>query len=190
MRVGGGSARGTPLMVPATAATRPTSDRVRQAVFNILTHGIAGFTLEGARVLDLFAGTGALGLEALSRGAPFAVFIDNDAGARAVIRQNIERTGMTGRTRLSRRDAARLGGIGKSPPFDLVFADPPYGAGLGPRAAASALEGGWLNPQAVFVIEEAKGADFSWPDGITAIDKRDYGGTTIYFGTVADGRPR
>jgi len=186
MRIVGGSARGTTLVAPKSAAIRPTSDRVRQALFNILSHGIEGFSFEGARVLDLFAGTGANGLEALSRGAAFAVFIDDDPHARAIIRQNIERTGMTGQTRLSRRDAVKLGGVGKSPAFDLVFADPPYGRGLGTAAAASALKGGWLKPGAIFVVEDARGADFSWPEGFNAIDKRDYGGTMICFGRVGE----
>jgi len=186
MRIVGGSARGTTLATPNSAAIRPTSDRVRQAVFNILSHGIDSFTFDGARVLDLFAGTGANGLEALSRGAAFTVFIDNDAGARGLIRHNIERTGMTGQTRLSRRDAVRLGGVGKSPPFDLVFADPPYGQGLGTAAAASALKGGWLKAGAIFVVEEARGAEFNWPEGINPVNKRDYGGTMICFGQVKE----
>lgn len=189
MRIVGGSVRGTALATPKTTATRPTPDRVRQAVFNILGHGVAGFSFEGARVLDLFAGTGALGLEALSRGCPFAVFIDEDAAARALIRANIERTHMVGRTRISRRDGANLGPVGKSAPFDLAFADPPYGQGLGMAAAASALKGGWLNRGAVFVVEDARGADFIWPEEIEAIDEREYGGTAIHIGRVVKTTP-
>ena len=179
MRIIAGSARGIRLAAPGGPVIRPTSDRVREALFNILAHGIAGFTLAGARVLDLFAGTGALGLEALSRGAAFCVFIDDDAAARGLIRENVERTRMTGRARVSRRDAANLGPVGKYEPFGLAFADPPYGRGLAATAAASAIAGGWMRPGAVMVVEEAADAAFAWPDGLSALDERRYGDTLI-----------
>lgn len=187
MRIVGGSARGTELTSPRSDRTRPTSDRVREALFNILEHGVEDFTLEGARVLDLFAGTGALGLEALSRGAAFAVFIDEDAGARGVVRENVERTHMTGRTRISRRDCTRLGPVGKYARFDLAFADPPYGKGLGTEAAASVFEGGWLVPAGIMVVEEAKDAEFAWPDGVEALDERAYGETVLRIGRMPAG---
>jgi 16S rRNA (guanine966-N2)-methyltransferase len=182
MRIVAGSARGTALATPKSGRTRPTSDKVRQALFNTLEHGVAGFDIEGMRVLDLFAGTGALGLEALSRGAGFCVFIDEDAGARGLIRDNVMRTHMTGKSRISRRDATRLGAVGKYEPFDLAFADPPYGKGLGTAAMRSALEGGWLKAGAVAVVEEAKGAEFAWPEGIEALDERSYRDTVVRIG--------
>ena len=182
MRIVGGSARGTALATPKSDRTRPTSDQVREALFNILEHSVADFSLQGARVLDLFAGTGALGLEALSRGAGFTVFIDEDASARGIIRDNIMRTHMTGKSRISRRDAARLGPVGKHEPFDLVFADPPYRKGLGAAAIASALAGGWLKPGALVVVEDTKGTVFAWPEGVEAVDERGYGETVVRIG--------
>ena len=185
MRIVAGKARGTALEAPASGAIRPTSDRVREAVFNILEHGIDGFGLNGARVLDLFAGSGALGLEALSRGAAFCVFIDTDAGARGLQRANVERTHMTGQSRISRRDACDLGPIGKYQPFDLVFADPPYGKAMAARAAASVLAGGWLNAGGIMMVEEAASAAFAWPGGFDALDERRYGDTIVRFARAA-----
>jgi len=186
MRIVAGRARGTPLAAPKGERLRPTGEKVREALFSLLEHGAAGVRLEGARVLDLFAGTGALGLEALSRGAGFCVFIEMEATARGLIRANIERTGATGVSRLSRRDAARLGPVGKYEPFDLVLADPPYGKGLGEKAAAAALAGGWLKPGAVMAVEEAVGARFAWPAGFTALDERRYGDTVIRIARAGD----
>lgn len=189
MRIVGGSARGTSLASPKSDAVRPTSDRIRQAIFNILEHGIDDFSLAGLRVLDLFAGSGALGLEALSRGAGFAVFIDEDVSARGTIRDNVERARMIGRSRISRRDAAQLGPVGKSNAFDLIFADPPYAQGLGTAAIASAATGGWLRPDALLVVEEAKGAEFVWPQAVISVDERKYGDTIIRFGRFDGGKP-
>ena len=179
MRIVGGSHKGTRLAAPASRAIRPTSDRTREALFNILAHGIEGFDLDGARVLDLFAGTGALGLEALSRGAGYALFIDNGSDGRALIRRNVETLGLTGCTRVWRRDATRLGEAGHMEPFDLVFADPPYGRGLGEIALASAFEGGWLQPGAVAVLEEASDSEVSDIRGLEALDRRAYGDTQL-----------
>lgn len=184
MRIVGGSAKGTRLEVPKSKHTRPTSDRVRETIFNILEHGTEGFSLENARVLDLFAGTGALGLEALSRGAGAAVFIDDDAEARALVRENAERTYLLGQCRISRRDGANLGPLGKGDPFDLVFIDPPYDRGLALQAIHSAHKGGWFNQGAIMVVEDAKIADFEWPDGFSALDMRHFGKTTVYFGQL------
>ena len=135
MRIVGGEFRGRPLATPRSNAIRPTTDRTREAVFNVLAHRFAD-KLDGARVLDLFAGTGALGLEALSRGAAYCVFIEEAAEGRGLIRSNVETFGLTGRTKIFRRDATSLGEAGTVPPFGLVFADPPYGKGLGEKRAA------------------------------------------------------
>jgi 16S rRNA (guanine966-N2)-methyltransferase len=181
MRIVGGTLRGRELAGPKHEGLRPTSDRVREAVFNILTHGIAGFTLEGAKVLDLFAGTGALGLEALSRGASYCLFVEDDADARALIRRNIEAFGLTGVTRIYRRDATHLGPAGKHTGFTLVFLDPPYGKGLGERALVSAAAGGWLADGAVIVLEERADVSIALPAGFTGLDRRTYGDTQVLF---------
>lgn len=180
MRIVGGTFRGKALATPRSQAIRPTTDRTREALFNILAHAHPE-ALEGARVLDLFAGTGALGLEALSRGAASALFIEESAEGRGLIRTNIEAMGLQGRARIFRRDATDLGDAGTIAPFGLVFADPPYGRQLGERAIASALAGGWLTAQALVIIEEAAASPFVAPPGIDLIDRRDYGETTITF---------
>ena len=154
VRIVGGEFRGRPLATPRSDAIRPTTDRTREALFNILAHRFAD-RLDGARVLDLFAGTGALGLEALSRGASFCLFIEESAEGRGLIRDNVENFGLTGRSKIFRRDATALGEAGTMQPFGLLFADPPYGKGLGERALHSAQEGGWLLPGALCVVEEA-----------------------------------
>ena len=135
----------------------------------------------GARVLDLFAGTGALGLEALSRGAGYAVFIEESAQGRGLIRTNVEAFGLTGRTKIFRRDATKLGEAGTLASFDLVFADPPYGKGLGERALHSARQGGWLTPGALCVIEEVASAPFDPGPNFVVADERSYGETVIRF---------
>ena len=134
-----------------------------------------------ARVLDLFAGTGALGLDALSRGAGYAVFIEESAQGRGLIRTNVEDFGLTGRTKIFRRDATKLGEAGTLAPFDLVFADPPYGKGLGERAPHSARQGGWLTPGALCVIEEVASAPFDPGPNFVVADERSYGETVIRF---------
>ncbi len=154
MRIVGGEFRGRPLAAPEGRDIRPTSDRLRETLFDILIHRF-GDPVSGARVLDLFAGTGALGLEALSRGAAWCLFVEEGVEARGLIRSNAETLGVTGRTRIFRRDAARLGPIGNVAPFSLVFADPPYGRGLGEMALASARDGGWLVNGALCVLEES-----------------------------------
>jgi 16S rRNA (guanine966-N2)-methyltransferase len=179
MRIVGGTRKGKRLAAPAGAAVRPTSDRTREALFNILVHGIDGFDLEGARVLDLFAGTGALGLEALSRGAAWCLFVDHGAEARGLIRLNVEALGFAGVAKVWRRDATALGRCAPMPPFDLVFCDPPYGKGLGEAALASALAGGWLASGAVAVLEEDGRAAVEAIEGLTEFDARTYGDTRI-----------
>jgi 16S rRNA (guanine966-N2)-methyltransferase len=180
MRIVAGRFRGAALATPKGQDIRPTSDRVREAVFNILLHGLSA-EIEGARVLDLFAGTGALGLEAMSRGAAFALFVEDGVEARGLIRRNTEALGLMGATRIYRRDATRLGAAGTLAPFGLVFADPPYGRGAAEAALASAAQGGWLIPGALAVVEEAAEAPFAPPPGFDLLDRRLYGGTAVHF---------
>jgi 16S rRNA (guanine966-N2)-methyltransferase len=184
MRIVGGQHRGRTLVAPRTRDIRPTSDRLRESLFNILVHG-HGDPVTGARVLDLFAGTGALGLEAMSRGAAFALLVDDGAEARALIRENVETLGLGGTTRIFRRDATKLGDVHPNEPFSLVFLDPPYGRGLGGQALASARAGGWLMRDALIVVEEAAEAAFAVPEGFTEIERRRYDDTEIVFLTVA-----
>jgi 16S rRNA (guanine966-N2)-methyltransferase len=188
MRITGGSMRGRALVAPADARVRPTSDKVRQALFNILNHndfGI-GFALEGARVVDLFAGTGALGIEALSHGAAFALLIDDAAESRALIRTNVEALGLTGATKIWRRDATKLGPMaaGSGGPFGLAFLDPPYRQGLVAGALAALKDGGWLAPNALVVAETAEDEDTPSTDGFTLADERSYGDTRVWFFTT------
>lgn len=180
MRIVGGELRGRPLAAPRSNAIRPTSDRIREALFNVLAHRFPE-SLGGVRVLDLFAGTGALGLEALSRGASYCVFIEESAEGRGLIRTNVEAFGLPGRTKIFRRDATHLGEAGTMQPFNLVFADPPYGKGLGEEALQSARSGGWLAPGALCVVEESAAAAFRAGPGFVMLDERNYGDTTIRF---------
>ena len=180
MREVGGRLRSRPLAGPKSDAVRPTSDRLREALFNILIHAY-GDPVSGARVLDLFAGTGALGIEAVSRGAAHALFVDEGVEARALLRQNIETLGLGGVTRIFRRDATRLGAALPLEPFSLVFLDPPYGKGLADKALASAREGGWLKPQALVVVEEAADAAFAAPQGFAELERRTYDDTEFVF---------
>lgn len=181
MRVVAGTHRGRALATPANDAIRPTSDRVREAVFNILAHGIDEFALDDARVIDLFAGTGALGFEALSRGARFVTFVDEGTEARGLIRTNVDAMSLGGRTRLFRRDATRLGAIGPTEPFSLAFLDPPYRRGLAEQALAGLDSGGWLVPGALCVVEEAADAPLEAPPVFALADQRDYAGTRLSF---------
>jgi 16S rRNA (guanine966-N2)-methyltransferase len=181
MRIVGGKFRGRPLAAPAHEGTRPTSDRVREAVFNILAHGIDKFSFDDIKVLDLFAGTGALGLEALSRGAAFCLFVEEDAEARGLIRRNVEAFGLTGVTKIFRRDATDLGDAGNRGEAGLVFLDPPYAQGLAERALASTSAGGWLAPGAVAVIEERKGVSVTLPATFSLLDRRTWGDTEVTF---------
>lgn len=179
MRIIGGSRRGLKLAEvgegDAAAHLRPTSDRVREAIFNLLINA-HGNPVSGARVLDLFAGTGALGLEALSRGALHATFVDDGAKAFALMKTNIAKMRAEGETRVLRQNATRLGpnsGAG----CGLVFLDPPYGKGLGEQALATAAKGGWLAPGAMVVWEE--GANPAVPEGFALVDQRKYGDTIV-----------
>ena len=177
MRVVGGALRGRALAAPASERVRPTTDRVRESLFNVLAHNHPE-VFEG-RVLDLFAGTGALGIEALSRGAPAALFVDSSAEGRALVRRNVDALGLGGRAKISRRDAAALGPLGRDRPFGLAFADPPYGRGLGERAAAALVEGSWLEPGALLVLaEEARSLPAALP-GFERVDERRFGTSAI-----------
>ena len=178
MRIVGGRLRGRALAAPTSQAIRPTADRLREALFNILVHAY-GDPVTGARVLDLFAGTGALGLEALSRGAAFALFIDDAAAARALLRENVAALGLGGVTRIFRRDARKLGRAHPLAPFSLAFLDPPYGRGLAAAALASARAGGWLMPEALIVVEEAVSAGFAPPAGFDELERRRYDDTAL-----------
>lgn len=177
MRIIAGRLRGLSLApLPEGDEIRPTSDKVRGAIFNLLAHGPYGDPVTDARVLDLFAGTGALGLEALSRGAANVTFVDKAAPAGALIRRNIELARSSGASRHFRRDATQLGSDSGAP-FSLVFLDPPYGLGLGEKALASAIAGGWLAPGAIIVWEE--GAPPGPPPGFSVLDQRRYGDTLV-----------
>ena len=180
MRIVGGRLRGRPLAAPRSHAIRPTADRLREAVFNILVHAY-GDPVTDARVLDLFAGTGALGIEAVSRGAGFALFVDQDAEARALLRENVAALGLGGTTRIFRRDATRLGPAHPLEPFSLVFLDPPYSKGLAEQALISARDGGWLSADALAIVEEAVDAAFAAPAGFEEIERRDYDTTQVMF---------
>lgn len=179
MRIVGGTLRGRAIVAPKHEGLRPTADRVRESVFNVLEHGVDDFEIAGARVIDLFAGTGALGLESLSRGAAFCVFVDDAAEARGLIRANVETFGLTGVTRIFRRDATALGPVGNLAPFTLAFLDPPYGKGLGERAVEALVSGGWLREGGVVVLEERKDVDVVLPARCEAIDTRTYGDTQV-----------
>jgi 16S rRNA (guanine966-N2)-methyltransferase len=180
MRVVGGRLRGRNLAAPSSQAIRPTADRLREALFNILVHAHDN-PLQNARVLDLFAGTGALGIEAISRGAKFALFVDDGPQARALLRDNVQALGLGGITRVFRRDATNLGPAHPIDPFSMVFLDPPYGKGLAEKALASLRDGGWLVPGALLVVEEAKVAAFAAPDGFEELDRRAYDDTEFVF---------
>src|SRR5436309_3477211 len=176
MRVVGGRLKGRNLASPSSQEIRPTADRLRESVFNILVHAYDD-PIEGARVLDLFAGTGALGIEAISRGAKFALFVDNGTEARALLRNNIEALGLGGVTKVFRRDATDLGPAHPVEPFSLVFLDPPYGKKLAEKALASLRDGCWLAAAAMLVVEEAKAAAFAVPEGFEELERRAYDDT-------------
>jgi 16S rRNA (guanine966-N2)-methyltransferase len=183
MRIVSGEFRGRSLAAPPGLATRPTSDRARQAVFNILEHAPWAPGLKDLRVIDLFAGSGALGFEALSRGAAFALFVETDEAARGAIRETVEAFSLFGRTRVHRRDATDLGQRpgADGPAFDLAFLDPPYAKGLGEAALAKLAGGGWLAPGAIAVFERGVGEPDFAVEGFEALDARDYGAARVHF---------
>jgi 16S rRNA (guanine966-N2)-methyltransferase len=183
VRVVGGAFKGRALVAPEGQGTRPTSDRARQAVFNILEHAAWAEPLQGARVLDLYAGSGALGFEAISRGAAFALFVETDEAARGAIRENADALGLMGRTRVHRRDATDLGvrpgSAGEA--FTLAFLDPPYGQGLGEQTLSRLLEGNWLAPGALVAFERGSDEPEIDTPGYDRLDARDWGAARVLF---------
>jgi 16S rRNA (guanine966-N2)-methyltransferase len=180
LRVVGGRLKGRNLASPSSRDIRPTADRLRESVFNILVHAYDD-PIADARVLDLFAGTGALGIEASSRGAKFTLFVDNGAEACVLLRNNVESLGFGGVTKVYRRDATDLGPAHPVEPFSLVFLDPPYGKGLAETSLTSLRDGGWLTPDALLVVEEAKAAAFMAPEGFSELERRVYDDTEFVF---------
>jgi 16S rRNA (guanine966-N2)-methyltransferase len=183
LRIVSGSFRGKTLAAPQGQATRPTSDRARQAIFNILEHAPWSPGVRDIRVIDLFAGSGALGFEALSRGAAFCLFVETDEAARGAIRENVEAMGLFGRTRVHRRDATDLGARpgADGPAFDLAFLDPPYAPGLGETALGKLTSGGWLAPGATVVFERGVAEPDVEAAGFERLDARDYGAARVHF---------
>lgn len=180
MRIIGGQFRGRPIIAPKGMTARPTADRTREALFNIL-NARDDVDFEGARIIDLFAGSGALGLEAMSRGGQWCLFVETDAAARGAIRDNIEALGLFGTTRIHRRSAAELGPkpAGVGPPFSLAFLDPPYGKDLCGPAMKTLHEGGWLAPGAVVIVEQGKDETPAASEGFAEDDRRHYGAAQI-----------
>lgn len=180
MRIVAGEFRGRSLATPKSNDIRPTTDRARESLFNILSHSYPG-ALDDTRVLDLFAGTGALGLEALSRGCRQALFVEQGVEGRGILRVNIEALGLQGRAKIFRRDAIDLGPVGTMEPFQLVFADPPYGKGLGERALEAAAAGGWLVPGALAVLEERADVRPQLSPAFELRDTRAFADTHMHF---------
>lgn len=183
VRIVSGEFRGKALVTPAGQTTRPTSDRARQAIFNILEHAAWSPGVRDLRVIDLFAGSGALGFEALSRGAAFCLFVETDEAARGAIRENVDAMHLFGRTRVHRRDATQLGQRpgADGPAFALAFLDPPYAKGLGEIALAKLAAGGWLAPGAILVVERGADEPALAVDGYEELDVRDYGAAKVWF---------
>lgn len=183
MRIVAGSLKGRTIVAPEGQGTRPTSDRARQAVFNVLEHAAWADGLQGARVMDVYAGSGALGFEAISRGAAFCLFVETDEDARGAIRENADAYELMGRTRVHRRSATDLGvrpgSHGEA--FDLAFLDPPYRKGLGEQTLARLLEGNWLKPGAVVVFERGSDEPEIDTPGYERLDARDYGAARVLF---------
>ena len=182
MRIVGGLFKGRAIVAPQGRDTRPTSDRARESIFNVLAHADWSPGVEGRRVLDLFAGSGALGFEAMSRGAAFALFVETDTAARGAIRDNIEALGLFGNTRIHRRDATDLGPkpAGLGGPFEIVFLDPPYGKGLGERAMDGLGKGAWIAPDALIMLEVGADETPNLP-AFEILDERSYGAAKVFF---------
>ena len=183
MRIVAGAFRGRSLVAPKGHSTRPTADRVREAMFNVLEHAPWGRPPTGARVLDLFAGSGALGLEALSRGAAFCLFVDHDPAAEAAVLANLGALGLGDRARVLRRDASRLGARSSAdgPAFDLAFLDPPYTKGLAEAALTSLADGAWLAPGGLVIAERGADEPELKPDGYEILDDRRWGAARVWF---------
>ncbi|MBU2380481.1 MAG: 16S rRNA (guanine(966)-N(2))-methyltransferase RsmD [Alphaproteobacteria bacterium] len=183
MQIVAGKLKGRAIVAPEGQDTRPTSDRARQAVFNVLEHAAWAEPLSGMRVIDLFAGSGALGFEAISRGAASCLFVETDEAARGAIRESADAYGLMGATRVHRRSAVDLGvrpgSDGEA--FDLAFLDPPYGKGLGEQALACLIQGRWLKPGAIVVLERGSDEPDIETPGYDRLDARDYGAARVLF---------
>ena len=181
MRIVSGKHKGRPIQAPKGQGTRPTGDRARESLFNVLAHAAWAPDLDGARVIDLFAGSGALGLEAISRGAAFCLFVETDHAARGAIRANVEALGLYGITRIHRLSATDLGekpaGVGA--PFTLAFLDPPYGKDLVAPALETLIAGNWLAEGAVAVVETATDEGFMPENTWEEVDRRQSGAAEI-----------
>lgn len=183
MRIVGGQFKGRTLTTPDGRNTRPTSDRAREAIFNILAHADWAPDLNGARVMDVFAGSGALGFEAMSRGAGFCLFVETDDAARGAIRDNVESFGLFGNTRVHRRDATQLGVRpgSQAEAFNICFLDPPYRKGLGEQALDCLISGNWLSEDATIVFERAADEDDFATDVWDIINTKIYGAAQVLF---------
>jgi 16S rRNA (guanine966-N2)-methyltransferase len=180
VRIVGGEFRGRSLATPKSHDIRPTTDRTRESLFNILSHSYPE-ALDGTRVLDCFAGTGAVGLEALSRGAAAALFVETSVEGRGLLRTNIEALGLQGRAKIFRRDATLLGPVGTMEAFDLMFADPPYSQGLGEKTFTAAHAGGWLVDGALAILEERANVEPEAGTPFRHLDSREFGDTRMHF---------
>jgi 16S rRNA (guanine966-N2)-methyltransferase len=178
MRIVGGRLRGRTLQTPPSREIRPTSERLRESIFDILAHRFAG-VVEGARVIDVFAGSGALGLEALSRGAQSAMFVDSGAEAIKLLHANIAALSLGAVAQVRRSDATRLGKAPAGPAFTLAFLDPPYDQGLAAPVLAGLRQGGWLARDALLVVEESAKAEVGMPMGLSVVEERVYGDTKL-----------
>jgi 16S rRNA (guanine966-N2)-methyltransferase len=183
MRIVGGKFRGRAIRAPEGRGTRPTSDRARESIFNVLAHAEWAPSLEGARVIDAFAGSGALGFEAISRGAAFCLFVETESAARGCIRDNVEAFQLFGNTRIHRRSATDLGAkpAGLGDPFDLVFLDPPYAYNLVPQALEQMVRGAWVTPNALAVAETSADEGAPVAPGWELLDERLYGAARVSF---------
>ncbi|MBO9097405.1 MULTISPECIES: 16S rRNA (guanine(966)-N(2))-methyltransferase RsmD [unclassified Rhizobium] len=180
MRIVGGEFRGRSLAVPKSNAIRPTADRTRESLFNILSHAYPE-AIDATRMMDLFAGTGAVGLEGASRGCRHVLFVESSVEGRGLLWENIDALGLHGRTRMLRRDATDLGSVGNLEPFDFLFADPPYGHGLGEKAFAAAADGGWLVPGALAILEERADIVVNVPPAYMLLEVRTFGDSKMHF---------
>ncbi len=180
MRIVGGEFRGRTLATPKSSDIRPTVDRTRESLFNIIGH-VYPDALDGTRVIDLFAGTGAVGLEAMSRGCRQALFVENGIEGRGLLWENIDALGLHGRARILRRDATQLGQPGTMEPFQFLFADPPYGQGFGEKALMAAHAGRWLSPGALVILEERADVTLAVDPVFKPLESRIFGDTRMEF---------
>ena len=180
MRIVGGEFRGRSLAVPKSNDIRPTADRTRESLFNILSHAYPE-AIDGTRMMDIFAGTGAVGLEGASRGCRHVLFVESSVEGRGLLWENIDTLGLHGRTRILRRDATDLGSVGNLEPFHLLFADPPYGQSLGEKAFAAAAGGGWLVPGALAILEERADVVVDLPPVYLFLEVRTFGDSKMHF---------